>query len=78
MAAASPRGLAEGRVSFEDLVVYFSWEEWGLLDETQRCLYHDVMLENFALVTSLGFNLISDPTPYKKGGGLGSQPEAPG
>lgn len=54
MAAASLGGLAEGRVSFEDVVLYFSWEEWGLLDETQRCLYHDVMLENFALVTSLG------------------------
>ncbi|XP_036281935.1 zinc finger protein 211 isoform X11 [Pipistrellus kuhlii] len=54
MAAAAPGRRAEGRVSFEDLVVYFSWEEWGLLDETQRCLYHDVMLENFALVTSLG------------------------
>lgn len=54
MAVASLRGPAEGRVSFEDVAVYFSWEEWGLLDETQRCLYHDVMVENFALVTSLG------------------------
>ncbi|OWK16474.1 hypothetical protein Celaphus_00004932 [Cervus elaphus hippelaphus] len=54
MAAAALRDPHQGSVTFEDVVVYFSWEEWGLLDENQRCLYHDVMLENFALVTSLG------------------------
>nr|XP_036848952.1 zinc finger protein 418-like [Manis javanica] len=52
--AAALSGPAQGSVTFEDVVVYFSWEEWGLLEETQKCLYHDVMLENFALVTSPG------------------------
>ena len=44
----------QGTVIFKDLTVYFSWEEWGLLDEVQRRLYHNVMLENLALITSLG------------------------
>ncbi|KAF5929499.1 hypothetical protein HPG69_007252 [Diceros bicornis minor] len=42
----------KGVVTFEDIAVYFSWKEWGLLDETQIHLYHDVMLGNFALISS--------------------------
>ncbi|KAI5210178.1 hypothetical protein MUG91_G280n18 [Manis pentadactyla] len=48
---------AQGCVTFEDVFVYFSRAEWELLEEAQRSLYHDVMLENFALVSSLGLEV---------------------
>ncbi|XP_047646920.1 zinc finger protein 154-like isoform X1 [Phacochoerus africanus] len=54
-AAAAPRHPLQGSVTFEDVAVYFSSEEWDLLEESQKRLYHNVMLENLALITSLGY-----------------------
>ncbi|XP_027370341.1 zinc finger protein 846-like isoform X3 [Bos indicus x Bos taurus] len=53
MAAAALRDPPQGGVTFEDVALSFSWKEWKLLDAAQRRLYHDVMVENYALISSL-------------------------
>ncbi|KAG8524352.1 LOW QUALITY PROTEIN: Zinc finger protein 599, partial [Galemys pyrenaicus] len=47
------RGL-KASVSFEDVAVTFTGEEWRHLDLAQRTLYQEVMLETCGLLVSLG------------------------
>uniref|UniRef100_A0A670ZQI2 KRAB domain-containing protein n=1 Tax=Pseudonaja textilis TaxID=8673 RepID=A0A670ZQI2_PSETE len=63
----------EPSVTFEDVAVEFSLEEWSLLEGSQKDLHQEVMLELCSLLLSLGEAHSPPPPPLL----FPSSPETP-
>ncbi|XP_058387129.1 zinc finger protein 26 isoform X4 [Diceros bicornis minor] len=55
MAAGCRTASCWGLLSFKDISLEFTWEEWQLLDSMQKYLYRNVILENYSNLLSVGY-----------------------
>ncbi|XP_049982862.1 zinc finger protein 431-like [Alexandromys fortis] len=48
-------GRGTSAVTYDDVHVSFTQDEWALLDHSQKCLYKDVMLETYKNLIAVGY-----------------------